>query len=77
VATEPQRIEREILLTREQLGEDVDALVEKLDPRRVAAKEVARARSSAQAHPGTVALAGAGAVVALAGWLAWRSRHRS
>jgi hypothetical protein len=76
VATEPQRIEREILHTREQLGEDVDALVEKLDPRRVAAREVARARTSAGTHPRAVALAGVGVAVLLAGWLTWRLRHR-
>ena len=74
--TESQRLEREILHTREQLGENVDALVDRIDPRRVAAREVAKARSSAERNPGKAAMVGAGAVAVLAGLIAWRAKHR-
>jgi hypothetical protein len=77
VATESQRIEREILHTRERLGDDVDALVEKVDPRRVAAREATRAASSVRAHPRTAAAVAIGAGALLVAWMVWRRRVNS
>lgn len=74
--TEPERLEREILHTRERLGEDVDALVEKLDPRRLAAREAAHLRTTAAQHAGLVAAIGFGIGVLAVALLARGVRNR-
>lgn len=74
--TEPQRIEREILHTRERLGEDVDALVEKLDPRRLAAREAAHLRATVAQHAGLVTAIGFGIGVLAVALLAKSVRNR-
>jgi hypothetical protein len=74
MASEAQRLEREILHTRERLGEDVDALVERVDPRRVAAREASRVRETVKAHPGAAALVALGVTGLVAVWLVRRRR---
>ena len=46
MATEQEHIEREIARTRQQLGQDVDALAEKVSPTQAARRGVGRARSA-------------------------------
>jgi uncharacterized protein YoxC len=46
VATEQEQLEREIFHTRQQLGQDVDALTEKVSPTQAARRGVGRARSA-------------------------------
>jgi hypothetical protein len=73
-AADPQQLEREILHTRVQLGEDVDALVRRVDPRRVAAREAHRAREMVRSHRGTTALLGLGVAALTTAWVIWRRR---
>jgi hypothetical protein len=47
VGEDPQRIEREIERTREKLGDDLDALEEKVNPKKVAHRSVGRAKEKA------------------------------
>jgi gas vesicle protein len=47
VASEPERLEREIADTREQLGRDVDALAEKVSPRAAARRGLDRVKAAA------------------------------
>jgi hypothetical protein len=75
VATEAERLTREILHTRERLGENVDALVDRIHPRRVAAREAARMRSATAEHSTAVMLIGAGVGVMALTWLVWKLRH--
>jgi len=72
MATEPQELEREILHTRERLGEDVDALVQRVHPRRVAAREAERAREMIRSHPGATALLGLSVAAFTTAWVIWR-----
>ena len=44
---DPERIEREIERTRAKLGEDLDALEEKVNPKKVASRSVDRAKEKA------------------------------
>jgi hypothetical protein len=44
VGEDPQRLERDIELTRVKLGEDIDALEEKVNPKKVAHRSVDRAK---------------------------------
>lgn len=44
---DPERIEREIERTRAKLGEDLDALEEKINPKKVAHRSVGRAKGKA------------------------------
>jgi hypothetical protein len=73
-AADPQQLERDILHTREQLGEDVDALVQRVDPRRVAARKAYRAREMVRSHPGATALLGLSAAAFTTAWVIWRRR---
>jgi hypothetical protein len=47
VGEDPERIEREIERTRAKLGDDLDALEEKINPRKVAHRSVDRAKEKA------------------------------
>jgi len=47
VGEDPERIEREIERTRAKLGEDLDALEEKVNPKKVAHRSVDRAKEKA------------------------------
>jgi hypothetical protein len=75
VASEAERLEREILHTRERLGQDVDALVDRVHPRRVAAREAARIRSATAEHSAAVMLVAAGVGVVALAWLVWKLRR--
>lgn len=74
MAAEPQQLEREILHTRVRLGEDVDALVKRVDPRRIAARKAYRARATIKSHPGATALLAMSAASFVVAWVAWRRR---
>jgi hypothetical protein len=47
VGEDPERLEREIERTRARLGEDLDALEEKINPKKVAHRSVDRAKEKA------------------------------
>jgi hypothetical protein len=48
VAEDPEQLEREIERTRIKLGQDIDALEEKVNPKKVAHRSVDRAREAAK-----------------------------
>ena len=74
---ETERLEREILQTRMRLGEDVEALMQKFSPRRVAAREAAKARMRAKEHPEILGMAALGIGVVAVTLLIWTfRRHR-
>ena len=73
MASEPKQLEQEIALTREQLRKDVDALVDRVSPTRVAQRQVDRirptfdqARDEITRRPVAVGVATAIAVTVLA-----------
>ena len=72
-------LERDIALTREQLGQTVEALSERLDvPSRARAgvsRGLARARDAVRTHTVPAVALGAAATASLAGLVVWRRRR--
>ncbi|QIX27260.1 DUF3618 domain-containing protein [Nocardioides sp. JQ2195] len=61
--SDPHELQRDIKETRERLGETVDLLSEKLDPRKQAAQ-----------HKQQLVIAGSAALVAIIALVVWRRR---
>jgi hypothetical protein len=73
-------LEKEIALTRRELGETVEALTERLDVKSRAqagvSRGLARARDAARTHVVPTAALAATAVASLTGLVVWRRRRR-